>query len=74
MESLSAVGPSIWTATSPTTSYPQLSADHAADATVVGGGITGLTTALLLLRQGLIVVLLEADRIARVPPDTRPQS
>ena len=64
MESLSAVGPSIWTASSPTTAYPPLSADRDADAVVVGGGITGLSTALLLLRQGLSVVLLEADRIA----------
>ncbi|MEX0789589.1 MAG: FAD-dependent oxidoreductase, partial [Actinomycetota bacterium] len=64
MESLDAVSLSVWTATSPTTSYPQLSADHVADAAVVGGGITGLTTALLLLRQGLSVVLMEADRIA----------
>jgi glycine/D-amino acid oxidase-like deaminating enzyme/nitrite reductase/ring-hydroxylating ferredoxin subunit len=64
MESLAAVGPSIWTASSPTTAYPSLSADQAADAAVVGGGITGLTTALLLLRQGLSVILLEADRIA----------
>lgn len=64
MESLPAVGPSIWTASSPTTAYPSLSVDQAVDAAVIGGGITGLTTALLLLRQGLRVVLLEADRIA----------
>lgn len=31
---------------------------------VVGGGITGLTTALLLKRRGLNVVVLEADRVA----------
>src|SRR5687767_7129794 len=64
MKSLSAVGPSIWTASSPSTAYPSLPGDRTADAVVVGGGITGLTTALLLLRQGLSVVLLEADRIA----------
>ena len=34
------------------------------DVAVVGGGITGITTALLLLEQGLSVALLEADRVA----------
>lgn len=64
MKSSSAVGTSIWTASSPATAYPALPSDVAADAAVIGGGITGLTTALLLLRQGLGVILLEADRIA----------
>jgi glycine/D-amino acid oxidase-like deaminating enzyme/nitrite reductase/ring-hydroxylating ferredoxin subunit len=64
MGSLPAVGPSIWTASSSATAYPSLPGDTTADAVVIGGGITGLTTALLLLRQGLNVVLLESDRIA----------
>lgn len=64
MGSLSSIGPSIWTATSATSEYPPLPADLTVDAAVVGGGITGLTTALMLLRQGLSVALLEADRIA----------
>lgn len=33
------------------------------DAVVIGGGITGLTTALLLARAGQAVLLLEADRL-----------
>jgi len=35
-----------------------------ADVAVVGGGIVGLTTALLLARTGRSVVVVEADRIA----------
>ncbi|WP_246195796.1 FAD-dependent oxidoreductase [Halopolyspora algeriensis] len=34
------------------------------DVAVLGGGITGLTTALLLKRQGARVAVLEADRVA----------
>ncbi|MET9628603.1 FAD-dependent oxidoreductase [Lentzea sp. NPDC006480] len=43
---------------------PPLSGRHTFDVAVVGGGITGLTTALLLKRRGLTVVVLEADRVA----------
>ncbi|QGU06911.1 Gamma-glutamylputrescine oxidoreductase [Corynebacterium occultum] len=43
--------------------YPQLDGDRAVDVVVVGGGITGLTTALLLARQGRSVCLLEHNRI-----------
>ncbi|HEX2052583.1 MAG TPA: FAD-dependent oxidoreductase [Actinomycetota bacterium] len=64
MRSLRDTGPSLWMATSGSTSYPQLSASLQFDAAVIGGGITGITTALFLLREGLSVALLEADRIA----------
>ncbi|WP_112269702.1 FAD-dependent oxidoreductase [Lentzea terrae] len=43
---------------------PPLTGKHTFDVAVVGGGITGLTTALLLKRRGLTVVVLEADRVA----------
>jgi glycine/D-amino acid oxidase-like deaminating enzyme/nitrite reductase/ring-hydroxylating ferredoxin subunit len=43
--------------------YPALSGAVTADVAVVGGGITGLTTALLLKREGLRVAVIEADRI-----------
>lgn len=43
---------------------PPLTGRHTFDVAVVGGGITGLTTALLLKRRGLRVVVLEADRVA----------
>jgi glycine/D-amino acid oxidase-like deaminating enzyme len=46
-------------------SYPQLTASHAADLTVVGGGYTGLWTAVLAKRRdpSARVVLLEAQTI-----------
>ncbi|MGW7412319.1 FAD-dependent oxidoreductase [Streptomyces sp. NPDC054863] len=55
---------SYWMATSPSTSLPPLRADAETDVVVVGGGIAGLSTAWELVRTGLRVVVLEADRIA----------
>jgi glycine/D-amino acid oxidase-like deaminating enzyme/nitrite reductase/ring-hydroxylating ferredoxin subunit len=54
---------SVWLADAPQTDYPRLTRPYVADVAVVGGGITGLTTALLLQRAGMNVVLIEADRI-----------
>ena len=54
---------SIWTETVTLPSYPRLEGHIQADAAVIGGGITGLLTAHLLRREGVSVVLLEADRI-----------
>ncbi|HEX8870685.1 MAG TPA: FAD-binding oxidoreductase, partial [Lentzea sp.] len=55
---------SLWLAALPPTPRPPLTGRHTFDVAVVGGGITGLTTALLLKRRGLSVVVLEADRVA----------
>jgi glycine/D-amino acid oxidase-like deaminating enzyme/nitrite reductase/ring-hydroxylating ferredoxin subunit len=55
---------SLWLHTAPgAVEYPTLSGEHHADIAVIGGGIAGLTTAVLLARRGADVVVLEADRI-----------
>jgi glycine/D-amino acid oxidase-like deaminating enzyme/nitrite reductase/ring-hydroxylating ferredoxin subunit len=54
---------SIWTATAEAVSFPRLSRDTEVDVAIIGGGITGITTAALLAEEGLRVAVLEADRI-----------
>ena len=46
------------------TRYPGLAGDHHADIVIVGGGSTGINTALELAERGFDVALLEANRIA----------
>lgn len=56
---------SYWLGTSPATDYPAYQPEgRVLDVAVVGGGITGLTAALLLAETGATVALLEAERIA----------
>ena len=45
------------------TVYPALSGDKRVDVVVVGGGSTGVSTALELAERGLSVALVEANRI-----------
>lgn len=56
---------SVWLETVERPSFPP--GDHGVDlevdVAVVGGGITGLTTAVLLQRSGAIVALIEADQV-----------
>jgi glycine/D-amino acid oxidase-like deaminating enzyme len=54
---------SVWRATATGAGFAMLQDDVQCDVLVVGGGITGVTTALLLAQQGRKVVLLEADEI-----------
>ncbi|WP_447008198.1 FAD-dependent oxidoreductase [Saccharothrix isguenensis] len=54
---------SLWSEAIPHGRFPVLTGETAVDVAVVGGGITGITTALLLKRAGLRVVVVEADRI-----------
>lgn len=65
---LHAENESIWVATTPETSYPQLGQDGppptTVDVAVIGAGITGITTALLLKEAGATVALLDAQRVA----------
>src|SRR3954471_24889135 len=54
---------SLWLDTAPATAYPALEGALSVDVAVIGGGIAGLTTALLLKRAGARVALLEAMRV-----------
>ncbi|MCU9614234.1 FAD-dependent oxidoreductase [Caldibacillus lycopersici] len=44
-------------------SFPSLTEDLEVDVAVIGGGISGITTAYLLLQEGLKVALVEADTL-----------
>lgn len=65
MSRIDATNPSLWVADTPDVAYGRLGDTdrRTADVAVVGAGITGLTTALLLQRGGARVVLLEAGRV-----------
>ena len=54
---------SVWLDTTTGNSFPQLADDIYVDVAIVGGGITGLTAALLLKRAGLTVAVIEASQI-----------
>jgi glycine/D-amino acid oxidase-like deaminating enzyme len=55
---------SLWVATVPDRpELPRLERDVEADVAVIGGGIVGLTTALLAQRAGASVALVEANRV-----------
>jgi glycine/D-amino acid oxidase-like deaminating enzyme/nitrite reductase/ring-hydroxylating ferredoxin subunit len=54
---------SLWLQALPETGYGQLTHDTTVDVAVVGGGLAGLTSALLLKRQGATVAVVEADRV-----------
>lgn len=56
---------SFWVGTAPDVSFPTLSGDIAVDVAVIGGGIVGLTTALLVKQSGRSVAVIEARRIGR---------
>jgi glycine/D-amino acid oxidase-like deaminating enzyme len=53
---------SLWASTAtPAVSYPPLRGDVTADCVIVGGGFTGLSTALHLAERGVRVIVLEAN-------------
>jgi glycine/D-amino acid oxidase-like deaminating enzyme/nitrite reductase/ring-hydroxylating ferredoxin subunit len=56
---------SVWSEAKPTPPQAPLEGNLIVDDAVVGGGITGITTALLLARAGRRVVVLEARRIGK---------
>lgn len=55
----------LWTATSPEPNpqFGSLRGNHTADVTVIGGGITGLSTALHLAEAGISTTLIEAGDV-----------
>src|SRR5262245_50649303 len=55
-----------WSDTGALPSFPRLERDVDVDVVVVGGGITGLTTAYLLLAHGKSVALLERARCGQI--------
>lgn len=55
---------SIWSSGVPTPVYPVLSGDQEIDVVVVGAGITGLTTAYLLAKQGKRVIVVDKGPVA----------
>ncbi|HEU4916955.1 MAG TPA: FAD-dependent oxidoreductase [Acidimicrobiia bacterium] len=55
--------PSLWMATSEWLEQPVLRGDVTVEAVVIGAGITGLTTARLLLEHGLTVAVVESGRV-----------
>jgi glycine/D-amino acid oxidase-like deaminating enzyme/nitrite reductase/ring-hydroxylating ferredoxin subunit len=59
------VSASLWTETASLPAFAPLGEPLTVDVLVVGGGITGLTAALLLARAGEKVALIEADRIGQ---------
>jgi glycine/D-amino acid oxidase-like deaminating enzyme/nitrite reductase/ring-hydroxylating ferredoxin subunit len=53
-----------WIASANKTDYPALKEDISVDVAIVGGGMVGITSALLLKDKGLKVAVLEANKIA----------
>jgi len=56
---------SVWSEATPAPAYEPLSGNVSVDVAVVGGGITGITAALLLARTGRNVAVVEARRIGK---------
>lgn len=56
---------SLWNSFSTNTNFPVLEGDKSVDVAIIGGGITGITTAQLLTQQGLKVAVLEAKKVGR---------
>ncbi len=54
---------SYWMDTCKEKQFPPFSGEIKCEAVIIGGGLTGITTALLLSLRGMDVILLEADRL-----------
>src|SRR6187455_2834468 len=60
---------SVWSETTPAPPYPVLAGNVTVDVAIVGGGITGITAALLLQREGRRVAVVESRRIGKGETD-----
>jgi len=56
---------SYWLDSTSESNYPTLEKDIKVDIVIIGGGITGITTALLLKNEGFKIALIEADKIVQ---------
>ena len=56
---------SYWMASTPETQYPTLSEDLKVDVAIIGGGITGISCAYMLNKEGVKTAIIEADRIVQ---------
>jgi len=56
---------SVWSEATPAPPYAPLAGNATVDVAVVGGGVTGITAALLLARAGRRVAVIEARRIGK---------
>ncbi|HBN86267.1 MAG TPA: FAD-dependent oxidoreductase [Clostridiales bacterium] len=54
---------SYWMETSTPPEFPAYQGDQSCDVAVIGGGLTGITTATLLAQKGLRTVVLEANKV-----------
>ena len=54
---------SLWVDTAPETGFPRLDGSLDVDVAVIGGGVVGLTAAVLLKRAGVRVAVVEAGRV-----------
>ena len=59
-----------WADTAAISPFPKLERKQQVDVVVIGGGITGLTAAHLLLKAGKTVAVLERARCAQIEPAT----
>ncbi len=57
---------SFWLTSTESPTFPNITSDLTVDVAVIGGGITGISTAYLLKKAGLKVALLERDQIGGV--------
>ena len=65
---------SYWVASTADLELPRLEGDLEVDVAVLGAGITGITAARRLKLEGKTVALVEARRVVRGRPASRPPS